>query len=253
MKMKMKTSLVLMVVFGLFPMLTAHSQQHVPQAVIDAANVIFPGIDTENISQSPIVGIYQVPVRANVVYMSADGLYAMEGDLIDIKQGVNLTESERNKALARMIDSIGEDSMIVFAPEQVKSTITVFTDITCQYCTKLHEEVPQLNENGVKVRYLAYPRAGIPSSTADDMASVWCSDDPRQALTDAKAKRPVTSKTCPNPVSAHYELGVEIGVRGTPTIILEDGSRIGGYLHYSKLIESAQQAHDAVAQANAQY
>ena len=252
MKINMKTGMVLMAVFSLFPMLTSYSGQHIPQAVIDTANKFFPGFATENAARSPIAGLFQVSFGSNVVYMSADGRYVVDGDLIDLAQGVNLTELERKKALADVIGNIGEDSMIVFAPEQVKSTITVFTDITCPYCAKLHQEVPQLNENGVKVRYLAYPRAGIPSSVADDMASVWCADDPRQAITDAKAGLAVIQKKCPNPVSAHYQLGVQVGVRGTPTIILEDGGRLGGYVPYPKLTEAAQQAHTAVIQSDAQ-
>ncbi len=242
----MKTNLVLMVVFSLFSMLTAAAGEPIPQAVINAANKFLPGFAAENAARSPIAGLFRVSFGSNVVYMSADGRYVVDGDLIDIEQGVNLTELERKKQLAEVIEKIGEDSMIVFTPEQVKGTITVFTDITCPYCAKLHREVPQLNENGVKVRYLAYPRAGIPSAVADDMASVWCADDPRQAMTDAKAGLPIVQKQCSNPVSAHYELGAQIGIRGTPTIILEDGSRLGGYVPYQQLAEAVQQAHAAV-------
>ena len=135
--------------------------------------------------------------------------------------------------------------MIVFSPEpeEVKGTITVFTDITCPYCAKLHREIGQLNDKGIKVRYLAFPRVGVPSSVADDMASIWCADDPQEAMTDAKAGFGVDPKNCPNPVKEHYYIGNKVGVRGTPAIILEDGTMIGGYIPYERLANSAIQAH----------
>ena len=235
-------------VFGMLPILPTYGSEHIPQAVINSATNIFPGFTAETVTPSPIAGMYRISFGSKIVYMSADGRYVLRGDIIDIKQGINLTEVERNKVLVDEIEVLGEDSMIVFAPEEVKGTITVFTDITCPYCAKLHKEVPQLIENGIKVRYLAFPRAGIPSSVADDMVSVWCADDPQQALTDAKAGFTVAEERCPNPVKAHYDMGQQIGIGGTPTIILEDGSMIGGYVPYLKLVESAQQAHATVVQ-----
>lgn len=252
MKTNIKTNLVLTVAFSLLPICIAYSEQHIPQAVIDTASKHLPTFKTENAAKSPIDGLFRVSFGPNILYISADGRYVVDGQMIDIIQGVNLTDIERSKALTATLKDFNEDNMIVFAPEQVTSTITVFTDITCPYCVKLHQEVPQLNDNGVKVRYLAYPRAGIPSAVADDMVSVWCADDPHQAITDAKAGLAVTPKECPNPVNAHYDLGVQIGIKGTPTIILEDGNQLGGYIPYAKLAEVAQQAHAAATQSELQ-
>ena len=244
--MKVRLFLIAVVVIMGIPL--SYAEQHIPQAVLDTADRLFPGFTKENISASPIDGLYRITYGSNVAYMSADGRYAMRGDMIDLEKGINLTEIERNKGLTNKIKEVEESSMIVFAPEEVKATVSVFTDITCPYCAKLHQEISKLNENGIKVRYLAFPRAGIPSSVADDMASVWCADDPKQALTDAKAGFDISEKQCVNPVSEHYNLGVEIGIRGTPTIILEDGSILGGYVPYQELTDSALQAHLATLQ-----
>jgi thiol:disulfide interchange protein DsbC len=127
--------------------------------------------------------------------------------------------------------------MIVFSPASPKHTITVFTDIDCTYCRRLHNEVKQLNDLGVKVRYMAFPRAGAGSEPFSKAVSVWCAEDRQQAITDAKAGQPVPTKNCANPVQAQYEVGQTIGVRGTPAIILENGRMLPGYVPAPELVQ----------------
>ena len=244
--MKAKTLFIMML--GALPMYSAHASDHIPQAVIQTATQYLPGFKPEQVTPSRIPGLFALVYGPNVFYMSADGRYIVRGDIIDIAEGINVTDIARKKLRIDAVESLGEGSMIVFSPEQVKGTITVFTDITCPYCVKLHQEVGQLNDNGIKVRYLAFPRVGVPSSVADDMASVWCADDPHQALTDAKAGLGVDPKICPNPVKRHYYMGNKVGVSGTPAIVLEDGSLLEGYVPYLRLTDAAQQAHEQVLQ-----
>ena len=239
--MKPRARLIMML--GLLPLFSTYASDHIPQAVVETAKQYLPGFKPEDIVPSRIPGLFRMKYGPNIFYMSADGRYIVRGDVIDIAQGTNVTEIERKKGRIDAIELLEEDSMIVFAPEEVKGTITVFTDITCPYCAKLHREVGELNEAGIKIRYLAYPRVGVPSPVADDMASIWCADDPREALTDAKAGFGVEPIDCPNPVKEHYHVGNKVGVNGTPTIILEDGSLIGGYVPYQRLANSAIQAH----------
>ena len=126
--------------------------------------------------------------------------------------------------------------MIVFAPEGKPSyTITVFTDIDCGYCRKLHGEMAGYNAEGIKVQYLFYPRAGEGSPSFAKAVSVWCADDRRTALTDAKAGKSIPDKTCPNPVKEHLELGEKMGVSGTPAIVLENGEMVPGYIPPKRL------------------
>lgn len=234
------------VLFGILGCLmapAAHASEQVPEAVIETATQYLPGFEQESVAPARVPGLFTIKYGPDIFYVSSDGRYIVRGDIIDIKEGVNVTEIARKKGRIEAVESLGEDSMIVFSPEEVNGTITVFTDITCPYCAKLHSEVPQLNENGIKVRYLAFPRAGIPSKDADDMVSVWCADDPREAITEAKAGFDVDPKTCPNPVKRHYDTGNQVGVNGTPAIVLEDGSLVGGYIPYARLTEAAMQAH----------
>jgi thiol:disulfide interchange protein DsbC len=137
-----------------------------------------------------------------------------------------------------MLDGIAEKDMIVFSPEgEARAHITVFTDVTCFYCQKLHREVPELNKRGVEVRYLAYPRAGTDSDGYRKLASAWCADNPQDTLTRLKRKESVPENVCtPNPIADQYRLGQEMGVRGTPAIVTGTGQMIPGYQSADELM-----------------
>jgi thiol:disulfide interchange protein DsbC len=214
----------------------------IPDKVLDALRSLVPDADPGQIRPSPVPGLYEVSIGPQLAYLSGDGRFLLSGEVIDIASGDNLTEPVRRQARVAAIDDLGEASMIVFSPDDPRTTITVFTDVTCAYCAKLHSEMAELNGLGVRVRYLAYPRAGISSKTYDEMVSVWCADDPQQAITDAKAGIDVADSTCANPVADHYQMGRMVGVRGTPTIILDDGSIIGGYVPAGELANMARAA-----------
>jgi len=159
------------------------------------------------------------------------------GEVYDTERKVSLAdEIQQQKALAT-IESMNESEMIVFSPEQTKRTMTVYTDVDCPYCRKLHKEVPELVENGVKVRYLWFPRSGINTPSYDKAVSIWCADDQQAAMNDAKLNDKIVAAKCdPNPVSAQYASGQQVGVRGTPTIVLDDGTVIGGYMPAKNLL-----------------
>ncbi len=189
-----------------------------------------------SIVKSPIEGLYEVTVPPRIFYVSADGRYVLLGNLIDINSRKNLTQEKEGLARVAALDKMGEASMIVFAPKQVKHTITVFTDIDCGYCRKLHNEIEQYNKLGIKVRYMAYPRAGIGSGSYKKAVSVWCAKDKNKAMTTAKNGGNVPSKECDNPVEQQFQLGQELGVNGTPALVLENGQIYPGYAPASKLI-----------------
>ncbi|MEZ5448285.1 MAG: DsbC family protein [Thiolinea sp.] len=128
----------------------------------------------------------------------------------------NLSEQARTQARKAEMAAIDPASTIIFkAKGDEKHVLSVFTDVTCPFCTKLHKEVDKLNEEGVTVHYLAYPRAGIGSGSYKDMVSIWCSDNPQEALTKSKNGEKVEAKECENPVANHFALGQKVGVSGT--------------------------------------
>jgi thiol:disulfide interchange protein DsbC len=191
-------------------------------------------IPADALRASPIAGFYELRVGANVVYVSADGRYILRGDLIDLEKQANLTEERRRGLIKEAIASIGENNMIVFGPRKAKRTITVFTDVNCPYCQKFHKEVPALNAAGIRVQYLLFPALGEDSMRK--AVAIWCAKDRAAALARAKAREPIEMKTCENTVAQQAKLGQSIGVEATPTIVLDDGHILRGYLPASELI-----------------
>jgi thiol:disulfide interchange protein DsbC len=185
----------------------------------------------EEIKATAIPGLYSVRLDGQLVYVSKDGQYLIQGSMFELKTGKNLT------TLA-VLETISDKDTLMFSPKKPKHTLTVFTDTSCGYCRKLHQEVPKLNENGVKVRYLLYPRAGPDSSVAATLQSIWCADNPQEALTTAKAGGAVETKTCDNPISKHMALARQLGLRGTPMIITDTGEVIPGYQTADQLISN---------------
>jgi thiol:disulfide interchange protein DsbC len=194
-----------------------------------------PDAKPDSITPAPIPGVLEVAYGPTLIYLSKDGRYLLQGDLLDVKERRNLTEETRAVKRLEAINTMGEEKMIVFSPPQVKHTINVFTDIDCGYCRKLHQEIAQYNEQGIKVRYLAFPRSGPGSDSFDKAVSVWCATDKQTALTRAKAGEEVEKKRCDSPVKAQYELGKRMGITGTPTILLEDGTLRPGYIPAPRL------------------
>jgi thiol:disulfide interchange protein DsbC len=120
--------------------------------------------------------------------------------------------------------------MIIFEPKKTRHTITVFTDIDCGYCRKLQKDIPELLNDGIRVRYMLYPRAGIGSSSYQKAVAVWCADDRRAALAAAKADKKIDMKSCVNPIAEQMKLADSLGMRGTPFIVFDNGQTQPGYV-----------------------
>lgn len=201
------------------------------------------GLTVETVSASAIPGLFEVQfANGPLVYATEKGDFFIVGDLYSNGPDgfVNLAETRRDTQRLAQMEQLSEDDMIIFAPEgETLATVTVFTDVSCFYCQKLHKEVPELNKRGVEVRYLAYPRSGVGSPGFNQLATAWCSADPQDALTRLKNQQPVDENVCAaNPVAAQYQLGQQLGVRGTPAIITETGTMIPGYQSADDLIAS---------------
>jgi thiol:disulfide interchange protein DsbC len=208
------------------------------QAIRDSLQRVLPNVPVDSISASPVPGLSEVIVGPQVFYVSNDGKYLFKGSLIDLETRVDLSEERRKSIRLAALDGIGEDKMIIFPADKPRHTITVFTDIDCGYCRKLHSEIDKYNDEGITVRYLFFPRTGPDSPSFDKAVSVWCEADRNKALTEAKAGKELPKADCKNPVREEYELGELVGVRGTPAIILEDGEMLPGYIPPQRLAKA---------------
>lgn len=192
-------------------------------------------ISLDSIEASPVPGLYEVLMGARLYYVSADGRYFIQGKMTDIETGTDLTEAKVSVARKKLIDNVGEDRMIVFGKGDEKYTINVFTDIDCGYCRKLHSQIDDYNDKGIRVRYLFYPRTGVNSESGRKAVSVWCADDRKKALSEAKQGKALAQKNCSNPVADQYALGKIVGITGTPALVLENGELIPGYIPPARL------------------
>ena len=199
-------------------------------------------IGIESVRPSPAPGIVEVQViNGPLLYATEDGGYFfLNGDLhqVSVSGAVNLTEERRSLARKEQLAAVSLEDMVVFSPKgETRDYVSVFTDVTCFYCQKLHREVDQLNAKGVEVRYLAFPRGGINSDGAKKLATAWCADDQQTTLTELKAGMDLPVNDCADsPIAAQYQLGQEMGVSGTPAIITSSGMMIPGYRPAADLI-----------------
>jgi thiol:disulfide interchange protein DsbC len=191
---------------------------------------LIPGEEPTSVKESPAKGLYEVIYGTQVFYIHENGKYLLQGELIDVDTRTNLTADAQSAGRKKAMAAVSDDKTIIFAPkEKAKHTVTVFTDIDCPYCRKMHNEMKGYNEEGIAIRYMLYPRAGVDSPSYDKAVNVWCAENQKEAMTKSKNGKEVKSKTCENPIKEHMAIANEIGVNGTPAIVLDDGHLIPGY------------------------
>lgn len=210
--------------------------------VRNTIKVLLPSLQVDGISASPIPGLYEVTFGSQLFYMSGDGKYLMQGEITDLMTRKPVTEIRLKELKKAAVERIDEADMIIYGDDDLPYQITVFTDIDCGYCRKMHSQMAEYNRRGIRVRYLAYPRAGINSASYRDAVSVWCADDPKEAMTRAKGGEKLPAKTCDNPVRAQFELGQDFGIRGTPALVLDNGEVIPGYVKPAPLQAALQKS-----------
>ena len=214
----------------------------IEQSVLSMLKTARPDIQFTFLGESPMPGVYEVQViNGPLLFVHEQGEYLFQGGLLQVKESGIVDTMEARQAINRseIFATRSTDDMIIFKPEgESKAIMNVFTDVDCGYCRKFHQEVPELNAMGIEVRYLAFPRAGIPSGSYDKIAKAWCAEDQQDALTKVKSGRSVDVEVCEdNPVAEQYAFGTQLGVTGTPAIILMDGTLIPGYQPAKKFAE----------------
>jgi len=198
-----------------------------------------PGVTLTSVADTPAEGLYELVIDGGIYYADASGGYLIEGNLIELATRDNLTEARLGTLHMDLLDGMDEQDMLVYEPDAPSDrSITVFTDISCGYCRRLHADLDTLLDAGVRVRYLLFPRAGLGSSGHAELESVWCADDPLEAMTIAKSGGQVAARTCDNPIEQHVALAERVGLRGTPLIYTDAGERIPGYREPAALARS---------------
>ncbi len=191
-----------------------------------------------NLKKTVLPTIYEVQLNTGeILYSDISGDYLFAGDMYRTSPSglVNLSASTRQGSNTEALSAVPESEMIIFEPKEVKATLTVFTDVDCTYCRKLHGELDQLLDYGIRVRYLAYPRGGANAESYAKMVSVWCSEDRHKSFNQAKNGQNLPEKACDTPILNHYALGNQFGVNGTPALVFPDGRLVPGYIEAARL------------------
>jgi thiol:disulfide interchange protein DsbC len=220
---------------GLF-LLLATSVHADDKVVREAILKLVPDATIDSIAESAVPGFYEVSLGGQMVYVSMDGRFLVQGSICDIENKVDLTEQKRSGARKTALEAVPASKRIIFAPTEVKHRLTVFTDIDCGYCRRLHQEMADYSARGIAVEYLFFPRAGLGSDSFQKAVNVWCAADRNEAMTVAKSGKELERKTCDNPITSDYQLGQKIGITGTPALIAEDGTLLPGYMPADQLL-----------------
>lgn len=217
----------------------AIAEDRAGQEIRAALESLVPSAEVKSVEESPVKGVYEVTVGTQVVYMTQDGRYLIQGSLFDTETRTDLTSQAMAKLRKAVLAEVDPGEQITFAPpeDKIAHEVFVFTDIDCGYCRRLHSQIEEYNEYGIAVHYLFFPRAGPDSHSFEKSISVWCADDSRTALTEAKQGAEPEPRTCENPVASQFQLGQDVGVQGTPAIIAEDGTMLPGYMPPQTLVQ----------------
>ena len=208
----------------------------------EIARKIPGGARLDELRATPIPGIWEFTRDGDIAYVSADGHYAISGDLVELGSNIDLTENHRRELRMRELAAVPESDMLVFAPKDPKYTVTVFTDVDCPYCRKLHGQMAEYNRLGIRVRYALYPRNGPNTPSWTKAQQVWCSSNRNDALTRAKLGQDLGSKACTDtPLARFWALGQKFNIQGTPAIVLADGEMVSGYLPPDVLLKHLQE------------
>ena len=224
-------SFPLIIASALLAMVAAHAADPELDAVRKEMSAKFPNLKPDNINRGPVDGLLEIRQGAMVAYLTTDGRYLLQGELIDLAENRNLTEDSINAGRRELLAEVDDSYAITFAPKNPRHTVTVFTDIDCTFCRKLHREIADYNAAGIAVHYLMYPRSGPNTRSWEKAEEVWCADDRPAALTEAKNDKALPVATCDaSMIRDHFQKGLNIGLEGTPAIVTEDGALISGYM-----------------------
>ena len=202
--------------------------------------IIPESVEITSIEETEVEGYLEVNFNGlESLYISSNGKYLISGDIYELTDTglINKSETIRAKKRKEIVLGLKTDS-ISFTPKNIKHEVYVFTDVDCGYCRKFHSEIKGYLDLGIQVNYLAFPRTGLESDSSKKIVSAWCNDDPHSSITDLKLGKEIEYNLCSNnPVSEHFNLGQQLGISGTPSILTTEGRMIPGYVSPKELFE----------------
>ncbi|MDY6828966.1 MAG: DsbC family protein [Pseudomonadota bacterium] len=233
-----------LILSGSMPLAFAEGEATAVDTIRERIGGANPRLTVANVAATEVEGLYRVQTaQGPVLYATADGGHFVVGELYAVTEAgfVNLSQRAMNSSRTERLQAVPEEDLVVFSSPDAQTRVYVFTDVDCPFCSKMHEQMASIHKQGIEVAYVAFPRNGPGSPTYRKMVSIWCAEDRKAAMTASKAGRAVKSTECANPVAQQFRLGLELGVQATPSVVLEDGRLISGFV-------SAEHLRDMIAQ-----
>ena len=212
--------------------------------VENAMNEKYPHIKIDSVERLND-SFFEIAIQDQIFYLTTDFRHLIAGNIIDFQSGSNLTENSIKVKRKSFLSKIKNEDTVIYKPKKVNHTITIFTDTSCPYCQKMHNEINDLLENNIAIRYVLFSRNGVDDDAYEDMVSVWCADDRKQALDKVFKNDFIRNMKCSNPIKDNYNLASDLNVNGTPMIFIEDGSVIPGYVSSRKIIDILVQLNES--------
>ena len=181
---------------------------------------------------------FEILIGEQIFYLTSDLNYLLAGNIIELDSGINLTQQKIENFRLSVLKTLDKNDTIIYKPKKTDHIITVFTDVSCPYCKKLHNEIPVLLENNIEVRYVLFPRNGVDDDAYSNMASLWCSENKKDLLEIAFEGDFIKEAKCDNPLTRNLELAYSLRVNGTPMIFTESGKVIPGYVPYKQILNT---------------
>jgi thiol:disulfide interchange protein DsbC len=223
---KLLIALTLLAAAASAPASDSHAADSAEQTVRAAMHSLLPMTKIDEVVKSDLPGFYEVIVSGQVVYVTADGKYLLQGNLYNVAQKQDLTAARVASMREQAVQKLPASKKLVFAPAHPKHTVTVFTDVDCPYCRAFHKNIAEYNKAGIAVNYVLFPLEIHPGADKK-AAAVWCSKDRNAAYTAAMdGHDPGNDTSCANPVAETKALGLALGINATPTVLAEDGSQV---------------------------
>lgn len=236
------TTLFATTLFAADSNVTPAQKKNVDVALEKISKVAGKKLTADSVNATPIPGLLQVTSDLSIFYVTDNGKYVISGDVLDLSKDPkswSLTEQAMRKVRKETLSKLDPKDMIIFPATATKvGAVTIFTDVDCHYCQKLQENIKDYTDKGIEIRYLAFPRQGPGSKSAKKAISIWCSTERNKAFSEAAAGKEIPDNQCKeNPVDSDFDLGRRLGVTGTPTIIFENGMKVGGLMTADEMLK----------------
>ena len=210
---------------------SAHADE---ASVRQALQARFPNMAVESVTRAPFAGLYEVVLDGEIVYTDDKVEYFFAGSIYDIRTlpPRNLTQENTGRMVVNALTS-ARDSAIKRVKGEGKRVLYTFEDPNCGYCKQLSRELVKIDNVTIYTFLLPI----LSQDSVEKSRAVWCADNRAQAWEDLmlKAALPQGERNCATPVEKNRQLMRRFGIRGTPTIYLEDGRHIGGYLSAAQI------------------